>query len=99
MNIILTERWPQDVAFADDCIGDAAKKVVDALKPGGVLAVEDLPFSAFTEEHLRLLAVLGAHAGDALALVTAAYHSQRTGAAVAMPIGAAHPLYRSWLPQ
>lgn len=34
----------------------------------GVLAVEDLPFSAFTEEHLRLLAVLGAHAGDALAL-------------------------------
>lgn len=33
-----------------------------------------------------------------LELVTAAYHSQRTGQAVALPLGAAHPLYRSWLP-
>lgn len=39
--------------------------------------------------------------GDArrsLELVTAAYHSQRTGHAVALPLGAQHPLYRSWLP-
>lgn len=37
-------------------------------------------------------------ARNALALVTAAYHSQRTGTPVPMPIGATHPLYRSWLP-
>ena len=34
----------------------------------------------------------------ALELVTAAYHSQRTGLAVHLPIGEDHPLYRSWLP-
>lgn len=33
-----------------------------------------------------------------LELVTAAYHSQRTGQPVALPLGAEHPLYRSWLP-
>lgn len=32
-----------------------------------------------------------------LELVTAAYHSQRTGLAVALPLGAQHPLYSSWL--
>jgi predicted dehydrogenase len=39
--------------------------------------------------------------GDArrsLELVTAAYDSSRTGRATALPIGASHPLYRSWLP-
>lgn len=37
-------------------------------------------------------------ARNSLELVTAAYHSQRTGAPTALPIGAGHPLYRSWLP-
>jgi predicted dehydrogenase len=39
--------------------------------------------------------------GDArrsLELVTAAYDSSRTGRATTLPIGASHPLYRSWLP-
>lgn len=38
-------------------------------------------------------------ARNSLELVTAAYHSQRTGRPTSMPIGKDHPLYRSWLPQ
>ena len=37
-------------------------------------------------------------ARNSLALVTAAYHSQRTGLPTALPIKPAHPLYGSWLP-
>jgi len=39
-----------------------------------------------------------ADARRSLELVTAAYHSQRSGQPVRLPIGADHPLYRSWLP-
>lgn len=38
-------------------------------------------------------------ARNSLELVTAAYHSQRTGVPTPLPIGPKHPLYRSWLPQ
>jgi predicted dehydrogenase len=38
-------------------------------------------------------------ARNSLELVTAAYHSQRTGQPTPLPITAGHPLYRSWLPQ
>ncbi len=34
-----------------------------------------------------------------LELVTAAYHSARTGRPADLPIGPDHPLYRSWLPE
>ncbi len=37
-------------------------------------------------------------ARNSLALVTAAYHSQRTGQPSQLPITPAHPLYGSWLP-
>jgi len=37
-------------------------------------------------------------ARNSLELVTAAYHSQRTGLPTPLPITAEHPLYRSWLP-
>ncbi|WP_108398621.1 Gfo/Idh/MocA family protein [Devosia submarina] len=37
-------------------------------------------------------------ARNSLELVTAAYHSQRTGQPTPMPIEADHPLYKSWLP-
>lgn len=37
-------------------------------------------------------------ARNSLELVTAAYHSARTNAPVALPLDAGHPLYRSWLP-
>jgi predicted dehydrogenase len=37
-------------------------------------------------------------ARNSLELVTAAYHSQRTGQPTPMPITPEHPLYQSWLP-
>jgi predicted dehydrogenase len=38
-------------------------------------------------------------ARPSLELITAAYHSARTGQAVRLPIGREHPLYGGWLPQ
>jgi len=38
-------------------------------------------------------------ARNSLELVTAAYHSQRTGKPTPLPITANHPLYHSWLPE
>lgn len=35
-----------DVAFADDCVGDVARQAVAALRPGGVLLLENLRFHA-----------------------------------------------------
>jgi predicted dehydrogenase len=40
-----------------------------------------------------------ADARPSLELITAAYHSARTGQAVRLPIGREHPLYRGWLPE
>ena len=40
-----------------------------------------------------------ADARRSLELVTAAYHSQRTGQPVKLPLTADHPLYESWLPR
>lgn len=39
-----------------------------------------------------------ASARPSLELLTAAYHSARTGQAVTLPIGSDHPLYGGWLP-
>ena len=51
------------VAFAPDCIGEAAKKVVDALPAGGVAMLENLRFHPGEEkndpEFARQLAALG----------------------------------------
>lgn len=44
------------------------------------------------------LPVTLADARRSLELVTAAYHSSRTGEQVQLPIAADHPLYTSWLP-
>ncbi|MDT7603699.1 MAG: phosphoglycerate kinase [Acidobacteriota bacterium] len=41
----------QSVAFAEDCVGDAAKSAVDALKDGGVLLLENLRFHAEEEKN------------------------------------------------
>jgi phosphoglycerate kinase len=41
----------QPVAFADDCIGQAAKNAVDALKDGDVLLLENLRFHAEEEKN------------------------------------------------
>lgn len=57
-------------------------------------------FYRFAEalEHGTELPVTLADARAALELVTAMYHSGRTGQSVALPIGSAHPAYASWLP-
>jgi predicted dehydrogenase len=44
------------------------------------------------------LPVAIADARQSLELLTAAYHSARTGEAVRLPIGRDHPLYAGWLP-
>ncbi|MEQ9449356.1 MAG: phosphoglycerate kinase, partial [Rhodospirillaceae bacterium] len=53
----------RDVAFADDCIGDAARNAVSGLQPGRVLLLENLRFHAGEEandpEFARELAALG----------------------------------------
>lgn len=43
------------------------------------------------------LPVTVADARASVELVTAAYHSARTGATVALPVGTDHPLYRGWV--
>jgi phosphoglycerate kinase len=40
----LSEKLGQDIKFADDCIGDSAKKAAADLKPGEVLLLENLRF-------------------------------------------------------
>ena len=40
-----------------------------------------------------------ADARAAIELVTAIYHSSRTGKAVDLPLGADHPLYDGWIPE
>ncbi|HEY0526224.1 MAG TPA: phosphoglycerate kinase [Stellaceae bacterium] len=51
------------VAFADDCVGPAAQRVVDALKPGNVALLENLRFHAEEEKNdpgfAKQLAALG----------------------------------------
>ena len=51
------------VAFADDCVGPAAQRVVDALKPGDVALLENLRFHAEEEKNdpgfAKQLAALG----------------------------------------
>jgi phosphoglycerate kinase len=51
------------VAFADDCIGDAAKKAVDAMKPGDILCLENTRFHKGEEKNepdfVAALAALG----------------------------------------
>ena len=44
------------------------------------------------------LPVTIADARASLELLTAAYHSARSGTAVRLPIGRDHPLYGGWLP-
>jgi predicted dehydrogenase len=72
-------------------------------------AIAEVPSGAerYAGQLLRLHAALTkggplpvsiADARRSLELITAAYHSARTGAAVALPIGRDHPLYRGWLP-
>src|SRR5829696_9312762 len=42
----LAELLQRPVAFAEDCVGEAAQQKVEALKDGGVLLLENLRFHA-----------------------------------------------------
>ncbi len=53
------------VAFATDCIGPEAKKIVDALPPGGVALLENLRFHPEEEENDEGFAKALAELGDA----------------------------------
>lgn len=46
----LEKEWGTPVAFADDCIGDAARKAIAALKDGDVLLLENVRFHAGEEK-------------------------------------------------
>src|SRR5690349_17555305 len=52
------------VAWADDCIGDQAKSVIDGLKPGGVALLENLRYHAGEEKNDPAFAKELAKLGD-----------------------------------
>ena len=54
-----------DVAFAEDCIGDAARNAVDALPAGGMLLLENLRFHSGEEKNDPAFAKGLAELGDA----------------------------------
>jgi phosphoglycerate kinase len=55
----------RNVAFASDCIGPEAKKIVDALPPGGVALLENLRFHPEEEKNDEGFAKALAELGDA----------------------------------
>ena len=78
-----------EVAFAPDCIGDPAKKVVDALPEGGVALLENLRFHAGEEKNepgfADALASLGeVYVNDAFSASHRA-HASITGLAERLP--------------
>jgi phosphoglycerate kinase len=80
------------VAFADDCIGPAAKAVVDALKPGEVALLENLRFHKGEEKNetafVKALAELGdLYVNDAFSCAHRA-HASTEGLAHVLPSAA-----------
>ncbi len=52
------------VAFADDCVGDDAKRVIDGLQPGGIALLENVRFHAGEEKNDPEFAAALAANGD-----------------------------------
>jgi phosphoglycerate kinase len=82
----------REVAFAEDCIGDVARRAVDALRPGDVLLLENLRFHPGEEKNdpafAGQLAALGeAYVDDAFAAAHRA-HASITGIAERLPAAA-----------
>jgi phosphoglycerate kinase len=82
----------RQVAFAEDCIGEAAKGAVDALRPGDVLLLENLRFHAGEEKNdpafADALAGLGElYVDDAFSAAHRA-HASITGLAERLPAAA-----------
>lgn len=79
----------QDVAFADDCVGEPAAKAVAALAPGGVLVLENTRFHAGEEKNaadfVQHLAALGdIYVNDAFSAAHRA-HASTEGLAHQLP--------------
>ena len=86
------------VAFADDCIGEAAKAAVDALPPGGVLLLENVRFHAGEEtndpEFAKALAANGdLYVNDAFSAAHRA-HASTEALARALPAYAGEQMRR-----
>lgn len=82
----------REVAFAADCVGDVARRAVDALQPGGVLLLENLRFHPGEESDdpafADALASLGeAYVDDAFSAAHRA-HASITGIAARLPAAA-----------
>jgi len=80
------------VAFADDCIGDAAASVIDSLPPGGIALLENLRFHPGEEandaDFIAALAALGdVYVNDAFSAAHRA-HASTAGLAGALPSAA-----------
>lgn len=60
----LSHALGKDVAFADDCIGDAAQKAVAAMKNGDVLLLENTRFHAGEEKNDKAFVAELAKLGD-----------------------------------
>ncbi len=78
-----------DVAFADDCIGEGARKVVDALRPGEVALLENLRYhngeEANDQAFIKDLAALGdVYVNDAFSAAHRA-HASTEGLAHMLP--------------
>ena len=86
---VLGKLLGKDVAFADDCIGEAAKKVVDGLEPGQVALLENLRYHAGEEDNdqgfVKNLAALGdVYVNDAFSAAHRA-HGSTEGLAHVLP--------------
>jgi phosphoglycerate kinase len=86
------------VAFADDCVGEAAKAAVDALKPGDVLLLENVRYHAGEEKNdpelVRALAANGdLYVNDAFSAAHRA-HASTEGLAHVLPAYAGEQMRR-----
>jgi len=94
----LAERLGAPVAFAEDCIGEAAAAAVEALPEGGVLLLENTRFHAGEEANdpalVRALAALGdLYVNDAFSAAHRA-HASTEGLARTLPAYAGRSMQR-----
>ena len=94
----LADLLGEPVAFADDCIGPIADKAVAALKPGGILLLENLRFHAGEEKNdpdfAKDLASLGdLYVNDAFSAAHRA-HASTEGVARLLPAFAGEAMRR-----
>lgn len=88
----LEQALGQSVAFADDCIGGPAKRVVSSLKQGDVALLENTRFHAGEEKNdqtfaASIAALGGAYINDAFSAAHRA-HASTEGLARLLPAGA-----------